>query len=581
MSSLFERTVREHAAAPAVEFEDNVLTYAQLNTRANRLARRLIRVNIGAEQFVAVAVPRSIDLIVAILAILKSGAAYLPIDPDYPADRIAFMFSDARPALLLTTNGVVPRIDEVTRHVPRILLDETIPGMQTRYCGDDPADADRVVPSSPQHPMYLIYTSGSTGTPKGVVVAQTGVASLVATQRRMIDVGPGSRVLQWASMSFDAAFWDMSLALLGGATLILAPADCLLPGEPLAGMLRTRAITHATLPPAALAAVPYDDDLLRGGTLVTTGDTSPEALIRRWAPGRRILNGYGPTETTVGATIGAALNETGAVSIGQPFLHSRLHVLDHRLRPVPAGTVGEIYIGGPGVARGYHRRPGLTAERFVADPFGQPGTRLYRTGDLGRWGADGQLEFIGRCDAQVKIRGFRIEPGEIDAVLGRHPLVAHAVTAVRTDQQRGKHLVAYVAAVPGTAPAAEDLREYLSSRLPDHLVPSAVVLLADLPVTPNGKVDRQALPAPEYRTSSREQDSSSPHEAYLCRVFAELLNLAHVGRSDDFFTLGGHSLLAVKLIGRIRADLHLNLPVRRLFESAKVADLARRLDELA
>ncbi|MEU9033191.1 amino acid adenylation domain-containing protein, partial [Streptomyces sp. NPDC048383] len=578
LPELFAARVTEQPDAPALLFRDTTLTYAELDSRANRLARRLIDEGVGPEQFVAVSVPRSVELIIALWAVLKAGAGYLPLDPEYPVDRLAFMVEDARPSLLITTGATSRLLGDAAGDTPQLVLDapETARALGA-YDSADITDADRVAPLTTTHPMYIIYTSGSTGRPKGVVVPHHGLASLVATQADAVQAGPGSRVLQFASVSFDAGFWDISMGLLSGAALVLGPADDLLPGDPLADLVRRHRVTHATLPPVALASLPAGQDVLAGATLVSTGDACTPELVARWAPGRRLLNGYGPTETTVGATMSGPLGVGGTPPIGSPFVNSQVYVLDRWLRPVPPGAVGEMYIAGTGLARGYLKRPGLTAERFVANPFGAAGTRLYRSGDLGRWRADGRLEFAGRADHQVKVRGFRIELGEIESVLAGHDSVRHAAVIVREDEPGDKRVVAYVIAAEDRPADPDTLRAHIAASLPEFMVPAATVVLDEFPLTPNGKVDRKALPAPELAGSTTGRAPETPEEEALVALFAEVLGIEHIGVDDSFFTLGGHSLLATRLVSRIRSDLGVELAIRSLFEAPTPAELGRRV----
>ncbi|MER5528768.1 non-ribosomal peptide synthase/polyketide synthase [Streptomyces sp. NPDC002677] len=435
----------------ALIHEDVRLTYAELDARAARLAHALVARGAGPEQVVALAVPRSADMIVAEVAVLKAGAAYLPVDTDYPADRIAYMLEDARPVCLVTTAEMVPDLppgqDPLVLDAPETLVE------LAGHPDHDPAAAAELTVA---HAAYVIYTSGSTGRPKGVVLSHAGVAKLVATQRERFGIGPHSRVLQFASPSFDVAFWDLCLGLLSGGRLVVVPADRRVPGAPLADYANEHGVTFMILPPALLSAMPEDVRLPPTATLLAgTERVSPE-LVGRYARGRKMFNAYGPTEATTNSTLGRCDPDTPAgtiVPIGVPDPGTRAYVLDDRLRPVPAGVVGELYLGGAGLARGYLGRPALTAERFVADPFGAPGERLYRTGDLVRWKADGRLEFHGRADSQVKIRGFRIEPGEIESVLRAHPAVDQAAVVVREDRPGDRRLAAYV--VPSLDAAAE------------------------------------------------------------------------------------------------------------------------------
>ncbi|MFC9156620.1 non-ribosomal peptide synthase/polyketide synthase [Streptomyces bauhiniae] len=453
---MFAGQVAARAGEVALIHEDVRLTYAELDAKAARLAHALVARGAGPEQVVALAVPRSADMIVAQVAVLKAGAAYLPVDTDYPADRIAYMLDDARPVCLVTTAEVLPDLPPGT---DPLVLDapETLAELAENPA-HDPSVAAQLTPA---HAAYVIYTSGSTGRPKGVVLSHTGVAGLVATQRERFGIGPHSRVLQFASPSFDVAFWDLCLGLLSGGRLVVVPADRRLPGEPLAEYAREHGITFMILPPALLAAMPEDVQLPPGATLLAgTERVSPE-LVGRYAGGRMMFNAYGPTEATTNSTLGRCDPHTPPgtiVPIGVPDPGTRAYVLDDRLRPVPAGVTGELYLGGAGLARGYLGRPGLTAERFVADPFGAPGERLYRTGDLVRWKADGRLEFHGRADSQVKIRGFRIEPGEIESVLRAHPAVDQAAVVVREDRPGERRLAAYV--VPALDTSADGVEDW-------------------------------------------------------------------------------------------------------------------------
>ncbi|MFF3483050.1 amino acid adenylation domain-containing protein [Streptomyces sp. NPDC002701] len=439
---MFAEQVRQRPAEIALVFEDTRLTYAELDARANRLARALVARGAGPERVVALAVPRSAELVVAEVAVLKSGAAYLPVDTDYPADRISYMLADARPACLLTTAEVAEDIPPC-EGMDVVVLDAPDTVRELTEHEPSPPDPGAL---SVGNAAYVIYTSGSTGRPKGVVLSHAGVAKLVATQTERFGIGPHSRVLQFASPSFDVAFWDLCLGLLSGGRLVVVPAELRVPGAPLADYAHAHGITFMILPPALLAAMPEDVELPPATLLAGTERVSPE-LVGRYARGRMMFNAYGPTEATTNSTLGLCDPDTPAgtiVPIGIPDPGTRAYVLDARLQPVPAGVPGELYLGGAGLARGYLGRPDLTAERFVADPFGAPGERLYRTGDLVRWKADGRLEFLGRADAQVKIRGFRIEPGEIESVLRAHPAVEQAAVLVREDRPGDRRLAAYV-----------------------------------------------------------------------------------------------------------------------------------------
>ncbi|MFE5587408.1 amino acid adenylation domain-containing protein, partial [Kitasatospora sp. NPDC056531] len=541
LPDLFAAQVVATPDAVALVCGDAELTYGQLNARANRFAHAVVARGVGPEQVVAVALPRSVESVVAVLGVLKAGAAYLPVDPAYPEARIAFMLEDARPALL---------VDD-----PAMVAD-----------GDWP-ETDPETNLDVRCPAYVIYTSGSTGRPKGVAVSHSGVSGLVAAQVDQLGVAPGSRVLQFASPSFDASFWDLCSALLTGAALVLAPAEA--PLEALTD--RRLGVTHVTLPPSALAALESAD--LMAATLVVAGEACPPELVERWAPGRRMINAYGPTETTVCATMSDPLSPgSGVPPIGRTVAGFRVYVLDERLRVVPPGVAGELYVAGPGLARGYLNRPGLTAGRFVACPFGPEGARMYRTGDLVRRRADGELEYVGRADDQLKVRGFRVEPGEVEAALAEHPAVAQAAVLAKDDR-----LIGYVAARPDAAVRPVELAAYLRDRLPDYLVPAVFVVLDALPLTPNGKLDRAALPAPDPGSAAPGRAPRTPQEQILCGLFAEVLGVPEVGVDDDFFDLGGHSLLATRLAARVRSVLGVELGLRALFQAPTVAGLAEAL----
>ncbi|WP_075661221.1 thaxtomin non-ribosomal peptide synthetase TxtB [Streptomyces acidiscabies] len=440
---LFEARVDAAPESTAINSASERLSYAELNRRANRLARLLIARGAGPESLVGLALPRSTDFVVAVAAVLKSGAGYFPMDPDYPPQRLAFMLADAAPMLVLTRSDIEPELPAEAASRTVVLDDPAVVRTLADCSAADVADDERGAPLRTRHPAYVIYTSGSTGTPKGVVLTHHGIASLVGSHARDLGIGPSSRLLLFSSPSFDGAFWDVSMALLTGATLVVAPRERLLPGPEFSALAAEEGITHFTLPASTLAALP-DGALPAGATVVNVGEACNSELVRRWSPGRLLVNAYGPTESTVSATMSGPLAGAGIPPIGRPLSDTRIHVLDERLRPVPPGAVGEIHIAGAGLARGYLGRPALTAERFVADPFGTPGERMYRTGDRVRVRDDGQLEFVGRVDDQAKIRGFRVEPGEVEAVLRDHPEVAQAAVVVREDTPGDQRLVAYV-----------------------------------------------------------------------------------------------------------------------------------------
>ena len=574
--TMFAAQVAATPDAVAVVSGDGALTYTELDQASNRLARFLAARGARPESAVGIMLDRSAGLVTALLAVLKAGAAYLPVDPQYPAQRIGYMLADSAPVCVLTTTALAGALSGASP-APLAALDDPDTAAQIAGLpGASLTDGDRAGPLLPGHPAYIIYTSGSTGTPKGVTVTHAGLPSLAQGQIERFAVTGASRMLAFASPSFDASVSELAVALGGGATLVLPDVAEVLAGHVLAGMCARYDITHLTLPPAVVGGLP-PNGLSSVSTLVTAGEAAGPELIGRWAAGRRLINAYGPTETTVCATMTGPLTATTGLSIGRPIAGSRTYVLDDYLQPVPAGVPGELYVAGHSLARGYSGRSGLTAERFVACPFGASGERMYRTGDLARWRADGMLEFAGRRDDQVKIRGFRVEPAEAEAVLASHPLVGQAVVTARQDTPGDKRLVGYVVPVDAAEPAdglGTTVRTFAAQRLPDYLVPATVLVLAALPLNANGKIDRRALPAPDYGAAAgASRGPATPVEEILCAEFAEILGLTWVGVQDNFFELGGHSLLAVSLVERLRAR-GVAVSVRALFECPTPAGLA-------
>ncbi|MEO3973584.1 amino acid adenylation domain-containing protein [Streptomyces sp. CAU 1734] len=573
--------------ALAVVHEGQTLTYAELHSRSNRMARLLVARGVGPETVVALVCERSLEQIVSLLGVVKSGAAYLPVDPDYPAERAAYMLQDSEPVCVITTRAMAARAPDS----PRTLV---VDSEGTRDALAALADADitdevRITPLRPEHPVYVLYTSGSTGRPKGVVLPSRALVNLLAWHAKVMTGSVGTITAQFASLSFDAAAQETFSALTSGKTLAVPRDDIRKDTEALLRWLTEYRVHEIFAPMPVIESVSETARALGLGLpdLVHIAQAG-EALTLRPAlqefcaavPGRRLHNYYGPTETHVvtGCTLTADAVASGRTPpIGPPIWNTRTYVLDPALQPVPMGVPGELYLAGDQVARGYFQRPDLTAGRFVADPHGPPGTRMYRTGDLARWGSHGNLEFIGRTDFQVKIRGFRVEPGEVEAVLAALPTVAHVICVVREDRPGDKRLVAYVVARPGTVPDPRELRRAAAGFLPDYMVPSAVVLLGTLPLNPNGKVDRQALPAPDYTAGSHGDKPVTAEEKVLCRLFAEVLDVPEVGAQDSFFDLGGHSLLATRLISRIRTELRCELDIRVLFDGPTVRNLAARL----
>ncbi|HEX6372560.1 MAG TPA: amino acid adenylation domain-containing protein, partial [Longimicrobium sp.] len=544
------------------------LSYGELNARANRLAHHLRSRGVGPDARVAISLERGPEMVVALLAVLKAGGAYVPLDPDYPEQRLRWMLEDSAPALLLTRASLAARFADAG--VPLLDLAD-----EAAWAGAPSADPERGG-LRPEHPAYVIYTSGSTGRPKGAMIQHRNVCGMVAAQERSLPLEPESRILQFASFSFDGSVYEVFLALARGVSLHMPEQPGPLAGDELVRTVAEAGVTHAILPPAVLAALPDDERLPSIHTLIVSGDAPPVDLMARWSTGRRLINGYGPTEATVCTTLHDYVPGSGAPPIGRPVANVRVYLLDAAGQPVPRGTAGELHIGGATVGRGYWRRAALTAERFVPDPFGaEPGARLYRTGDLARWNAAGELEFAGRVDAQVKVRGFRVELGEIETRLLEHPAVEEAVVVARDDEgaaAAAKRLVAYWV---GGAVEPEALRAHLLERLPDYMVPAAYVRLEALPLSPNGKVDRRALPAPEGDAFARRgyEAPVGETETALAEIWAEVLGIDRVGRNDGFFELGGHSLLAVTLVARMRAR-GLHADVRALFSTPTLAALA-------
>ncbi|MFF2922142.1 amino acid adenylation domain-containing protein [Streptomyces celluloflavus] len=573
---LFAAQVARTPDADALVCDEETLSYAGLDGRTNQWARLLLARGAGPETLVAVALPRSAQMVTAILAIQKAGAAYLPLDPKSPAERNRLMVEDARPLLVLTSAGFGHGAE---LGAPALFLDDVDTRAAVGRLSDAPLDAAELhAPLLPGHPAYVIYTSGSTGRPKGVVVTHTGVHGLVAAQSAHFRTGRGARVLSFASLGFDAAFSELGMALLSGGALVVVGQERILPGQPLADVLAEHRVTHVTLPPGALSAL-TPGTLPKDLTLVVAGEACPPAVARVWSAHHRMINAYGPTESTVCAGMSAPLTPDtvggGPVPIGRPLSGVRVSVLDDRLRPVPTGVPGEVYLSGAALARGYLGRLALTAERFVADPYGPPGGRMYRTGDRARWLAGGDLDYLGRTDDQVKLRGFRIELGEVEAVLSHHDSVGAVAATVHEDERGIRRLVAY--AVPAHPAAADPglLRNFAREVLPEHMVPSVVVLLERLPLNANGKVDRRALPAPGFR---RDEGSArvaprTPAEETLARIWAEVLGVTDVGVEDNFFDLGGDSILSLQVVARARAA-GLRLTAKQTFLRQTIADLA-------
>ena len=556
--ALFAAQVAARPDAVAISWGSLSMTYREVDEAANRLAHLLVGQGAGPGQPVALLFSRSAEAIVAILAVLKTGAAYLPIDPTAPLARIKFMLEDAAPIAAITTASMRSRLD---------VCELTIIDIEEAQVDSYPSTA---LPAPAADGIaYIIYTSGTTGVPKGVAVTHHNATQLIAS----LDAGlPATGVwTQSHSYAFDVSVWEIFGALLRGGRLVVVPESVVRSPEDFHALLVTEQVSVFTQTPSAVAMLSPEG--LESVALVIVGEACPAEVVDRWAPGRVMVNAYGPTETTMCVAISAPLAPgSGAPPIGSPVSGAALVVLDGWLRPVPVGAVGELYVAGAGVGCGYVGRSELTASRFVACPFGGPGERMYRTGDLVCWGADGQLRYLGRADEQVKIRGYRIELGEVQAALARLDGVRQAVVIAREDRSGEKRLVGYVT---GTADPVE-LRAQLADRLPAHMVPAATVLLDALPLTPNGKLDTRALPAPEYIGAGYRAPTSAVEEI-MADIYAQVLGLELVGVDDSFFDLGGDSLSAMRLIAAINASLDADLSVRTLFDAPTVRSLGQRL----
>jgi amino acid adenylation domain-containing protein/non-ribosomal peptide synthase protein (TIGR01720 family) len=566
MAPIFEERAAHAPHAIAIVQGERSVTYGELNQRANRLAHCLIKKGIGPESLVGVAIERSAEMVAAIIAIWKAGAAYLPLDSEYPRARLEHMLNDAAPMLVVTKTNLQPGLPQ-TEGVEFIALDdpEFAAGLECSPAHNPNSS------TLPEHPAYVIYTSGSTGTPKGVVVTHEGIPSLVTSQRESLQLREESRILQFASLNFDASFWELLMVLSTGAVLVLPQEQR--EGRVLHELLVSRGVTHALLPVPVLASL-EKFDALPLQCLINGGEALSGASVARWSRGLRMINAYGPTEATVCVTMSLPLSGSSNPPIGSSICNTRVYVLDRNLELVPVGIAGELYIAGAGLARGYLNRAALTAERFVADPYAiEQGARMYRTGDTARWREDSTLEFVGRVDEQVKIRGFRIELGEIEAALRSLPEVADAVAVVKEDEPSVKKIVAYLAPKNGALPEPMILRRRLSDQLPAYMLPAAFVSMEKLPRSPNGKINRRALPAVELQARSLRAPQS-PEESALCAMFAEMLHVELVNVEDDFFVLGGDSLSAMRLVGRISSGFGVTLSLRDFYSASTVGDLA-------
>src|SRR5437870_1009021 len=574
VAQLFAAQAAQTPDAVAVVFEQEALSYAQLEARANQLAQHLRTLGVGAETVVGLCLERSLEMVVGLIGILKAGGAYLPLDPSYPAERLSFMLADAGAAVLITHSALRDRLGGNAAGVVELNSEGAAIAAQPSSA---PASAVR-----PQNLAYVIYTSGSTGTPKGVAVEHRHLlASNTARSLFYAELQP-HRFLLLSSISFDTSIAGIFWSLLSGGAIVVSTNVSL--DAAISSILRHQINYFLTVPSLYSAVLDQlkESTSLELQTVVVAGEACPSDLAIRhheFFPELPLINEYGPTECSIWSTAyrcGQGSCVPANVPIGRPIWNTRVYVLDSCLEPVPVGVVGELYLSGAGVARGYLGRGGLTGERFVADRFGAAGSRMYRSGDFARWRWDGVLEFVGRADQQVKVRGFRIEPGEIEAALLGHGGVSQAAVVARAGGAGGTQLVGYVVLAAGCAADAGELRAHVGARLPEYMVPSAIVVVDGFPLTANGKLDRSALPAPEFRASVGRLPRS-PQEELLCALFAEVLGVERVGIDDDFFALGGHSLLATRLISRIRSSLDVEVSIRSLFEARTVCGLVECL----
>jgi surfactin family lipopeptide synthetase A len=540
---LFEAQAERTPGATAIAFESECISYSELNSRANQLAHYLIKNGVGPEVRAGIYMERSVEAVVALLAVLKAGGAYIPLDPAYPIDRLTFMLEDAQVAVLLTLDHLIMALPPVAAASEVITLDSDWNIIASEK------DSNPVTEVSARNLAYVIYTSGATGNPKGVLIEHRGVCNLAQAQVKAFGLDQYSRVLQYASLSFDASVSEIFTTLLTGGELHLAKQDSLLPGPSLASLLRDCSITAVTLPPSVLA-VQNEGGLDDLETVVSAGESCSTDIVARWGKGRRFINAYGPTETSVCATM-ADCSGDESLTIGRPIPNTKVYLLGADQNPVPVGVAGEVHVGGVGLARGYLNRPDLTAEKLVPNPFSrEPGARLYKTGDLARYLADGRLEFLGRVDHQVKIRGYRIELGEIESLLTNNPGIEDAVVMAREDSPGDKRLVAYVVAGEPASVHASELKNLLKQKLPDFMVPTNFVIMDRFPITANGKVDRRALPPPETGRPDVKSEYVAPNsdgEKIIAAIWQEVLNIEEVGIYDHFFDLGGNSLLLVQV----------------------------------
>jgi len=589
---LFENSAARCPDNPAVRYSaldgesgrrEITRDYAAVNGHANRLARHLRTLDVGPESLVGISINRSPETLVAILGVLKAGAAFVPLDPTYPAERIAYMIEDARLSLIVTLSAMRDAFDP--DEIRCVCLDT-----DAEEIANQPA-TNPEISISPRNTAYVIYTSGSTGRPKGVAVTHRGMTNLAEEQSRLFDLEGDSRVLLFAPLNFDASVWEIIMPWRDGGLLCISPKNELLPGGPLESALRRFGITHVTLPPSALEPC-EDEGLEKLQHIIVAGEACPVKTYLKWRLGRSFYNAYGPTETTVCSLVKNASEAMSLLPIGQPLANTQSYIVDEAMEPVPYGMAGQMVTSGPNLARGYLGKPGLTAERFTPHPFSdEPGRRIYQTGDRARLLVDGDFLFIGRIDNQVKIRGYRIELGEIEAVIGTHSLVGEAAVLAVSQGDSGpdqERLVAFVTPRGDRTGEeepeldTENIRDHAKQKLPDYMVPALVVILDEMPLTPSGKIDRRALAAIDVRAAAKKKyvPPVTDDEKTLAEIFTTVLKVERVGLADNFFEIGGHSLLAMQVITRVRDAFGVSLSLRSLFEAPTIPELVLAIEAL-
>jgi len=571
--ALFEDVTRQNSSLTAASYEIQKLSYQQLNEQANQLARHLLDQGLQTDQIVGICLPRSLDIPIAILGVLKAGGAFLSIDPSYPEDRIRYILEDSGVRFMITLEELLASLPLQNMKAICVNRDSsTIKSLDHQNLSLD---------ISPENLAYVIYTSGSTGKPKGTLLAHRGLVNLSQLQKEAFAISNQSKIMQFASYSFDASVWETVMALLNGANLVYADQELVSSGQELTQVLEEQEISTITLPPSVLAVLP-ESPLPALKTIITAGEKCTTDLVQRWAGGRQFVNAYGPTETTVCASMfEASYNDQKEPPIGKPVDNFQLYILDEAFAPTPLGVSGELCIGGIGLARGYLNRPDLTADKFIPNSFNKEnGSRLYRSGDLARWTAEGNVEFLGRIDHQVKVRGFRIELGEIEAVLTGFEEIRDVAVLAREDQPGDQRLVAYYVSANAQVLDMAELRTQLKMQLPDYMIPVIFMHLEQMPLTSSGKIDRKALPVPELSREALATEYVAPRnetEEKLSAIVIDLLKIEKAGINDNFFELGGHSLLATQFISQIRDQFEIEIPLRKLFESPTISGMGEAI----